>query len=119
MVNGKQCFNNLLIDLLENMIAHNPDDIRFIRIRLRDKKNGFEIAFANIWSNKAKKVIDEMPITSDCIGIVAKIRANQIAKFYCGEVVVRDFIPNNATLGSELIIWLPKQIEKLCGEVSN
>ena len=113
-----QSLSQVFLDIMENLAIHNPADIRNILVRLCEKNDGYEIAISSIWPKIVGGIMDDLLKPTRRIGTVARIRANQIAYAYSGEVTMRDFIVNDAVLGAELAIWLPRQSKAVRSEAS-
>ncbi len=112
LVEADQFLEQLLGNLIENAIEHNPREERIVWISLKDSGEGYEIAVSDNGqgiSGSLKAAIFDL---SRRYGGVGLHQSKQICDKYRGRIDVRDRVKGEPTKGAEFVVWLPSAQER-------
>ena len=112
LIEADQFLEQLLGNLIENAIEHNPREERIVWISLRESGEGYEIAVGDNGqgiSGSLKAAIFDL---SRRYGGVGLHQTKHICDKYGGRIDVRDRVKGEPTKGAEFVVWLPKIRER-------
>ena len=112
LIDADQFLEQLLSNLIENAIEHNPREERVVWVSLKESGDGYEIAIGDNGhgiSGSLKKAIFDV---SRRYGGVGLHQSKQICDKYGGRIDARDRVRGKPTKGAEFVVWLPKTREQ-------
>ena len=107
VVRADPYLENLLRELLENAVKHNPNKEKQVWVCFRQRDDGFEIAVSDNglgMSNKMKLSLFDL---EKRLGGVGAQQVKHIVDKYRGHIVVVDRVENEPKQGVEIRVWLP------------
>lgn len=110
-IDADQFLEQLLGNIIENAIEHNPREERIVWISLRESGEGYEVAVGDNGQGISGSLKSAIFDVSRRYGGVGLHQAKQICDKYGGRIDVRDRIKGQPTKGAEFVIWLPKPRE--------
>lgn len=108
IVNADQFFEQLLDNLIENAIEHNPRAEKKVWVQMTEKGEGFEISIGDNGHGITESLRGTIFDVSRRYGGVGLHQAKQICEKYGGQIETRDRVSGEPTEGVEFVIWLPK-----------
>ncbi|MFW9806496.1 MAG: PAS domain S-box protein, partial [Candidatus Thorarchaeota archaeon] len=111
LIDADQFLEQLLGNIIENAIEHNPREERIVWISMRESGEGYEIAIGDNGQGISGSLKSAIFDVSRRYGGVGLHQAKQICDKYGGRIDVRDRIKGQPTKGVEFVIWLPKPHE--------
>ena len=107
VVRADPYLENLLRELLENAVKHNPNKEKQVWVCFGQRDDGFEIAVSDNglgMSNKMKLSLFDL---EKRLGGVGAQQVKHIVDKYRGHIVVVDRVENEPKQGVEIRVWLP------------
>ena len=107
VVRADPYFENLLRELLENAVKHNPKKAKQVWVRLTQRDDGFEIAVSDNGPGMSKKMKLSLFDLEKRLGGVGAQQVKHIVDKYRGHIIVVDRVEDNPKQGVEIRVWLP------------
>ena len=98
---------NLLRELLENAVKHNPKEKKKVWIRIGQSDDGFKIAISDNGPGMSEKMKLSLFDLEKRLGGVGAQQVKHIVDKYRGHIFVVDRVENEPTQGVEIRVWLP------------
>jgi PAS domain S-box-containing protein len=100
-------FENLVRELLENAVKHNPNKKKQVWVSLSRRDDGFEIAVSDNGPGMSKKMKLSLFDLGKRLGGVGAQQVKHIVDKYRGHIIVVDRIEGKPKQGVEIRVWLP------------
>jgi PAS domain S-box-containing protein len=113
LVDADQFLEQLLGNIIENAIEHNPREERIVWVTLRESGEGYEITIGDNGHGISSALKAAIFDVSRRYGGVGLHQSKQICDKYGGRIDVKDRLKGQPTKGAEFIVWLPKTREKI------
>jgi PAS domain S-box-containing protein len=113
LVDADQFLEQLLGNIIENAIEHNPREERIVWVALRESGEGYEITIGDNGHGISGALKAAIFDVSRRYGGVGLHQSKQICDKYGGRIDVKDRLKGQPTKGAEFIVWLPKTREKI------
>ncbi|TFG34776.1 PAS domain-containing sensor histidine kinase [Candidatus Thorarchaeota archaeon] len=107
IIEADQFLEQLLGNLIENAIEHNPKSERRVWVVLEKSGEGFDISVADNGSGISDALKVAIFDISRRYGGVGLHQSKQICDKYGGRISVRDRVPNQPSQGAEFVVWFP------------
>ncbi len=107
IVRADEFLEELLWNLLENAVIHNPHDTKRVWIVLREEKGGFEVSVAD---NGTGIVDDDKALLFSLSRRLHGVGLPQVCHMtdkYGGTIEVRDRVEGDPAKGADFRLWLP------------
>ncbi len=98
---------NLLRELLENAIKHNPKEKKRVWICIGQRDDGFKIAISDNGPGMSEKMKLSLFDLEKRLGGVGAQQVKHIVDKYRGHIVVVDRVEDEPKQGVEIRVWLP------------
>ena len=108
VVESDQFLEQLVTNLVENAVEHNPRSERQVWVRLREVEDGFELSVSDNGEGISGSLKGAIFDVSRRYGGVGLHQAKQICDKYGARIEVRDRVPGQTSAGAEFVIWFPK-----------
>lgn len=108
LIDADQFLEQLLGNLIENAIEHNPKEGRIVWIVLKESGEGYEIAIGDNGQGISSSLKAAIFDLSRRYGGVGLHQTKQICDKYGGRIDVRDRVKGEPRKGAEFVVWLPK-----------
>jgi len=115
LIYADQFLEQLLGNLIENAIEHNPREERIVWISLKESGDGYELTVGDNGHGISGSLKTAIFDVSRRYGGVGLHQSKQICDKYGGRIDVRDRVKGQPTKGAEFILWLPKTREQRNG----
>jgi PAS domain S-box-containing protein len=115
LIDADQFLEQLLGNMIENAIEHNPREQRLVWVSLRESGEGYEIAISDNGHGISGSLKTAIFDVSRRYGGVGLHQSKQICDKYGGRIDARDRVKGEPTKGAEFVVWLPKTREKVNG----
>jgi signal transduction histidine kinase len=115
LIDADQFLEQLLGNIIENAIEHNPREKRTVWVTLKSSGDGYEVAIGDNGQGISGSLKTAIFDVSRRYGGVGLHQSKQICDKYGGRIEVRDRLKGQPTKGVEFIIWLPKAHEQSNG----
>ena len=115
LIDADQFLEQLLGNLIENAIEHNPREERIVWISLKDSGEGYEIAIGDNGQGISSSLKTAIFDVSRRYGGVGLHQTKQICDKYSARIDARDRVKGESSKGAEFIVWLPKTAEQRSG----
>ncbi|MGY5855161.1 MAG: ATP-binding protein, partial [Candidatus Thorarchaeota archaeon] len=111
-IDADQFLEQLLGNMIENAIEHNPREERIVWISLRESGEGYEIAIGDNGHGISGSLKTAIFDVSRRYGGVGLHQSKQISDKYGGRIDARDRVKGQPTKGAEFVLWLPRTREQ-------
>ncbi|TFF91639.1 PAS domain S-box protein, partial [Candidatus Thorarchaeota archaeon] len=108
IVESDQFLEQLVTNLIENAVEHNPRPDRKVWIRLREENNGYSLSVADNGEGISSSLKTAIFDVSRRYGGVGLHQAKQICDKYGCRIEVRDRIRGQMSSGAEFVVWFPR-----------
>ncbi len=108
IVEADQFLEQLLGNLIENAIEHNPRTDRKVWVKMNESGDGYEISIGDNGHGISGPLKSAIFDVSRRYGGVGLHQAKQICEKYGGRIDTRDRVSGQPTQGAEFTIWIPK-----------
>ncbi|MFX1483023.1 MAG: PAS domain S-box protein [Promethearchaeota archaeon] len=108
IVSADQFLEQLLGNLIENAIEHNPRAERRVWVKLSTSGDGYEISIGDNGHGISSSLRSAIFDVSRRYGGVGLHQAKQICEKYGGRIDTRDRIKGDPKQGVEFVVWIPK-----------
>jgi signal transduction histidine kinase len=108
IVDADQFLEQLLGNLIENAIEHNPRSNRKVWVKMSESGDGYEISIGDNGHGISGSLKGAIFDVSRRYGGVGLHQAKQICDKYSGRIDSRDRVSGQPTDGVEFVIWIPK-----------
>ncbi|MGY5861844.1 MAG: PAS domain-containing sensor histidine kinase [Candidatus Thorarchaeota archaeon] len=98
---------NLLRELLENAVKHNPKEAKQVWVSLGQRDDGFEIAISDNGPGMSEKMKLSLFDLEKRLGGVGAQQVKHIVDKYRGHIIVVDRVEGEPKQGAEIRVWLP------------
>ena len=112
LIDADQFLEQLLGNMIENAIEHNPREERIVWISLRESGEGYEIAIGDNGHGISGSLKTAIFDVSRRYGGVGLHQSKQISDKYGGRIDARDRVKGQPTKGAEFVLWLPRTREQ-------
>lgn len=112
LVEADQFLEQLLGNIIENAIEHNPKEGRIVWIVLKESGEGYEIAIGDNGQGISSSLKAAIFDLSRRYGGVGLHQTKQICDKYGGRIDVRDRVKGEPRKGAEFVVWLPMMRER-------
>jgi PAS domain S-box-containing protein len=106
-IDADQFLEQLLGNMLENAIEHNPREERKVWVSLKESGEGYEVTIGDNGHGISGSLKTAIFDVSRRYGGVGLHQSKQICDKYGGRIDVRDRVKGQPTKGAEFIVWLP------------
>ncbi len=107
VVRADPYLENLVRELLENAVKHNPKKEKRVWVSLAQRDDGFEIVFSDNGLGMSKKMKLSLFDLEKRLGGVGAQQVKHIVDKYRGHIVVVDRVEDEPKQGVEIRVWLP------------
>jgi PAS domain S-box-containing protein len=108
VVESDQFLEQLVTNLIENAVEHNPRPERQVWVTLREVEEGFELSIADNGEGISGSLKGAIFDVSRRYGGVGLHQAKQICDKYGARIEVKDRVSGETSAGAEFVIWFPK-----------
>lgn len=112
LIDADQFLEQLLGNLIENAIEHNPREKRIVWVSLKKSGEGYQIAIGDNGHGISSSLRTAIFNVSRRYGGVGLHQSKQICDKYGGRIDARDRVKGQPTEGAEFVVWLPKTREQ-------
>ncbi len=107
VVRADSYLENLLRELLENAVKHNPKEKKQVWISIGQSDDGFKIAISDNGPGMSEKMKLSLFDLEKRLGGVGAQQVKHIVDKYRGHIVVVDRVEDEPKEGVEIQVWLP------------
>jgi PAS domain S-box-containing protein len=107
VVRADSYLENLLRELLENAVKHNPKKEKQVWVSIGQRDDGFEIAVSDNGPGMSEKMKLSLFDLEKRLGGVGAQQVKHIVDKYRGHIVVVDRVEGKPKQGVEIRVWLP------------
>jgi len=107
VVRADPYLENLLRELLDNAVKHNPKKEKQVWVCLGQREDGFEIAVSYNGPGMSKKMKLSLFDSEKRLGGVGAQQVKHIVDKYRGNIIVVDRVKGEPKQGVEIRVWLP------------
>jgi signal transduction histidine kinase len=115
LIDADQFLEQLLDNIIENAIEHNPREERVVWVSLNESGDGYEVAIGDNGHGISGSLKAAIFDVSRRYGGVGLHQSKQICDKYSGRIDARDRVRGQPTKGAEFVVWLPKTREQSNG----
>ncbi len=115
LIDADQFLEQLLDNIIENAIEHNPREERIVWVSLSESGEGYEVVIGDNGHGISGSLKAAIFDVSRRYGGVGLHQSKQICDKYGGRIDTRDRVKGQPTKGAEFVIWLPKTREQTNG----
>jgi PAS domain S-box-containing protein len=108
IVDADEFLEQLLTNLIENAIEHNPKAERKVWVKLFRNGDGYEVCVSDNGDGISETLKSAIFDVSRRYGGVGLLQSKQICDKYGGRIEVRDRVHGQPYEGAEFSVWLPK-----------
>ena len=108
IIDADQFLEQLITNIIENAIEHNPKQYREVWITLSEDMHGYVLAISDNGHGISGALKSAIFDVSRRYGGVGLHQAKQICDKYGARIEVRDRVPSSVSEGAEFTIWFPK-----------
>ncbi|MDH4213649.1 MAG: PAS domain S-box protein [Candidatus Thorarchaeota archaeon] len=108
IVEADEFLEQLLTNLIENAVEHNPNPEKKVWVTLFKSGDGFEISVSDNGHGLSEALKIAIFDVTRRYGGVGLLQSKQICDKYGGRIAVRDRVQGQPGEGAEFSIWLPK-----------
>ncbi len=108
IVDADEFLEQLLTNLIENAIEHNPKAERKVWVKLFRNGDGYEVCISDNGDGISESLKSAIFDVSRRYGGVGLLQSKQICDKYGGRIEVRDRVQGHPYEGAEFSVWLPR-----------
>jgi PAS domain S-box-containing protein len=117
LIDADQFLEQLLGNLIENAIEHNPREERIVWVSLNGSGEGYEITIGDNGQGISSSLKTAIFDVSRRYGGVGLHQSKQICDKYGGRIDARDRVKGESSKGAEFVVWLPMTREQRNGSL--